>query len=167
MNPKYLKFFLLTALTAAAVWVAFTLYNRFRFPPLPLSQTTLINEKGETVAADGFQTPYVLVSYFQSWCSDCLREAPSIAALKQTSGGRVSVLMISDEPWEKINPFRARAGADLPFFQSATPLKQLGIYSYPTTYLLGPDRKVLLEKQEGYDWNSPEVQALTGNEKSP
>ncbi len=156
-----MKYILFTVLTAAIVWVAFTLYTRFRFPPLPLSQTVLQNKKGETVSQASFQTPYVLVSYFQSWCGDCLREAPSIAELQKASGGQVSVLMISDEPWEKIEPFRARAGADLPFFQSAAPLKQLGIYSYPTTYLLGPDRKVILEKQEGYNWNSPEVHKLT------
>jgi hypothetical protein len=45
-------------------------------------------------------------------------------------------------------------------YQSDKPMGDMNIHVFPTTILLGPDRKPLLVKKEGFDWNGEEVKAL-------
>jgi thiol-disulfide isomerase/thioredoxin len=136
-------------------------WNHLHIPEFPLAKTRLIQADGKELMPNDIRQPYVLVSFFQSWCGDCVREAPSIRALQEKMGPeKLAVLLISDEEWKKINRFAELSGPGLPFYQSGTPLEDLGIRVFPSTWLLGPDRKILLAKLEGYDWNSAEVHAL-------
>lgn len=148
-------------LAGIAVFIALKIRNHFFIPELPIGKTSLISEDGSKLEIEQLDQPYLLISCVQSWCGDCIRETPSIQALQEKAGKeKLAVVMMSDEEWNKIRHFRQLSKTSLPVYRCSNSLKDLGIHVFPTTWLLGPDRKVLLAKLEGYDWNSPEVHAL-------
>lgn len=101
----------------------------------------------------------VIVSYFQTWCSDCVKEQPDLQKLQDHFGkDKLAVMMVSDEPVEKIAAFKTMFGSQLGFYKSASGLKQdLGIKAFPTTFLLDKKGKVNLKKVEGIHWYTPEI----------
>jgi thiol-disulfide isomerase/thioredoxin len=155
------RFFLYGLVSATVLILALKIRNHFFIPELPIGKTSLISEDGSKLEIEQLEQPYLLISCVQSWCGDCIRETPSIQALQEKAGKeKLAVVMMSDEDWKKIRRFSELSHSSLPVWQSGTSLADLGVRVFPTTWLLGPDRKVLLAKLEGYDWNSPEVHAL-------
>jgi thiol-disulfide isomerase/thioredoxin len=148
-------------LVGIIVFLALKIRNHFFIPDLPIGKTSLISENGEKLDIEQMEEPYLLISCVQSWCGDCIRETPSIQALQEKIGKeKLAVVMISDEEWGKIRRFSELSHSNLPIRQSEKSLADLGVRVFPTTWLLGPDRKVLLAKLEGFDWNSAEVHRL-------
>jgi len=149
------------ALVAFLSFVGWKAWRRFTTPELPLWTTRLVDAKGQELKLSEAKEKYLLVSYFQSWCGDCIRELPSMVNLqKEVGGDKIKLVFISDEDWTKIGNFQTHAKISIPCYQSDKSMDAQGIYVYPSTFLLGPDRKVLLLKRERFDWNSAEVKAF-------
>jgi thiol-disulfide isomerase/thioredoxin len=148
-------------LAGIIVFLALKIRNHFFIPELPIGKTSLISENGEKLDIEQMEEPYLLISCVQSWCGDCIRETPSIQALQEKTGKeKLAVVMMSDEEWGKIRRFSELSKTSLTVWQSEKSLADLGVRVFPTTWLLGPDRKILLAKLEGFDWNSAEVHRL-------
>lgn len=144
-----------------AGFLALKIRNHFFIPELPIGKTSLMSEDGRKLEIEQLEQPYLLISCVQSWCGDCIRETPSIQALQEKAGKeKLAVVMMSDEEWGKIRRFSELSHSNLPVWQSEKSLADLGVRVFPTTWLLGPDRKILLAKLEGFDWNSAEVHRL-------
>lgn len=114
---------------------------------------------GSSLDTSELHDKVILVSYFQTWCSDCVKEQPELLQLKQHfKGSDFEVLMVSDEAESKIEAFREKFPSDLQYFRSGWSLKkQMGIRGYPTTILLDRNRKPVIQKVEGIDWYNDEV----------
>jgi thiol-disulfide isomerase/thioredoxin len=114
---------------------------------------------GKPVPKDLADGKWVLVSYVQSWCSECIREMPSIERLQNQVGTeKLAVFLISDEDTARIHRLMRRT--TLPIFQSSTGFKRKGIFVYPTTLLLDPKGNLRIKKEEGFAWDSQEVLQL-------
>ena len=136
-------------------------HKHTKVPELPFFESKFVDQNGKVFKGKEWNKTYILVSYFQSWCGDCARELPSIQKLQDKVGpDKISVVLISDEPFLKINKFKNQFSSNLPFFQSVTSFNEIGIRVFPTTYLIDPNGRLLLSKLEGYDWASPEVLKL-------
>ncbi len=96
----------------------------------------------------------VVVSCFQTWCGDCAKETPIINQLATNiNNPNFKVIYITDEGNEKLATFRSRLASDkILFTYSGKSLKSLGIYVYPTTFLINKKGEVVKTKLEGYDW---------------
>jgi len=152
---KFLTVVFLLGFAGRYVW------NHNSVPKLPFFEEKLKDEAGKSHAAADWKGKYILVSYFQSWCGDCGRELPSVISLQQNIGkDKLEVVLISDEPFEKINKFKNHFKADFVFYQSEKKLKNIGINVFPTTYLLDPKGNIIASKLEGFDWNSDEIKKL-------
>jgi cytochrome c biogenesis protein CcmG/thiol:disulfide interchange protein DsbE len=148
-------------IAAAGIFLAVKIKNRFVMAELPLAETSFLRADGSRLNTTSLAGKYLIVSCFQSWCGDCIREAPSIAKLQEFAGKeKLEVLMVSDEEWAKINRFAALLKCDLPMYQSGKSFDELGIRIYPSTWLLNPEGKILLAKLEGFNWNSDEVRRM-------
>jgi thiol-disulfide isomerase/thioredoxin len=145
----------------AMLFVGISLYKKFRsIPPLPKSELKLHTRENTTFDLDKIKTNYLLISYFQSWCGDCIKESPSIAALQKKVGSdQLTIIMVTDEDFQKVDQFQSHLDSKFTFLRSEKKLKELGIHVFPTTYLLNKKREIVLEKMEGFDWNSQEVWA--------
>ncbi len=133
----------------------------FRTTEIIPAEIEVTAEDGRILKVSEPDGKYLVVSYVQSWCGDCYRELPSLSDLQSKIGKeRLKVILVSDEDWQKIHLFQERSQSDLPFFRSAKEFSDFGILYFPTTVLLSPERKVLLTREEGYDWNDPAVHQL-------
>lgn len=127
-------------------------------PTLPAYENNVTSEQGQPVKIADFKGKYVLISYFQTWCRDCIHELPSIESLQQAVGKeKLQVMLVSDEGMQKIMHFKDRYNPNFDYYQSDKTLHDINIRVFPTTYLLNKDGQVILSKLEEYEWNSPEV----------
>jgi thiol-disulfide isomerase/thioredoxin len=155
---KYAVYFLLAA---GLIFLANQVRNYYHNPELPLGKTRFFREDGSEWFMEKPSGKYLLISCFQSWCRDCIKEAPSIAALQKSIGkDRLEIVLVSDEDASKVQRFGELIQQEMPLFRSEKSFSELGIRVYPSTWLLRPDRKIILTKTEGYNWDSPEVHAL-------
>lgn len=124
-------------------------------------QLTLLDGK-KTTSIDAMKGKVVIVSCYQTWCGDCARETPWLNELAATiDSSRFTVLYISDEPEEKVNRFRNRfASGRIVFAKSENRLGELGIRSFPSTFLLNKKGEVVKTKLEGYDWGKDTEEIL-------
>ncbi len=146
--------FIITAITAG-IW-----FNKaFKtVPALPAYENNLINEQSKPVKIADFKGQYVLVSYFQTWCGDCIKELPQIDILQTKLGrNKLKVLMVSDEGLEKIIRFKEKFCNTLEYYQSQKPLNEQSIRVFPTTYLLNKEGIVIMSRLNTFDWSSAEV----------
>lgn len=156
MNSKNI-FIVFISIVAIAAGLWFYIGYK-KAPSLPAYENDVKNEQGQTIKIADFKGQYVLVSYFQTWCSDCIKELPTIDNLQARVGkNKLTVLMISDEGWEKIDHFKEKYCNTLDFYQSVKTLREQNIRVFPTTYLLNKEGVVIMSKLEGYDWSSDEA----------
>jgi thiol-disulfide isomerase/thioredoxin len=106
-----------------------------------------------------------IMSYFQTWCSDCAKEQPQLQKLQEHFGkDKLEILMISDEPVGKIDTFRHFFHSGLDFYQSSMKLKskEVGVKKFPTTYLISKQGQVEEVKVEGINWYNDKMIDLVG-----
>jgi len=161
---KILPYLLALTILAVVAWF----YKAYKMvPALPVYDHELIGEQGNKIKISDLQGHYVLISYFQTWCGTCAKELPGIDALQMNIGkDKLSVLIVSDEPQEKILRFKERFCNTLDYYRTDKPLIDLGIRVFPTTYLLNKKGEVILSKLDAFDWNSEEVKkAISDSER--
>jgi peroxiredoxin len=134
-------------------------YKAYKMPPkLDTKISELVGENGSPANISDYRGKYVLVSYFQTWCGECIQELQSMNALQAKVGkNRIQIMLISDEPLEKIKRFKEKYCKTLDYYQSAKTLKDQNIRVFPTTFLLDPNGNVLLSKINSFEWDNTEV----------
>lgn len=142
------------------VFVGYRVAKRYlRIPKMNFQseQLTLL-DKGQATSLDAMKGNVVIVSCYQTWCGDCARETPWLNKLVTTiNSPQFRVLYISDEPDEKVTRFRNRFESDkIIFARSEKRLGELGIRSFPSTFLLNKKGEVIKTRLEGYDWGKDE-----------
>jgi len=99
-----------------------------------------------------------VISFFQTWCGDCVRENPELKKLQEEfDSTKFQVLLVSDESVEKLNLFNERFQSGLKIYQSSVALKDLGVSRFPTTFLIDKKGNTLIHKVEGIHWYTPEI----------
>jgi thiol-disulfide isomerase/thioredoxin len=113
----------------------------------------------ESTSIENLKGKVVIVSCYQTWCGDCARETPVLNNLAtKINSPNFTVLYISDEEEEKVNRFRNRFESDkIVFAKCEKKLGELGIHSFPSTFLLDKKGGVIKTKMEGYDWEKEEA----------
>lgn len=141
-------------------FVGYKLVKRYLLLPNMSFQSeklTILNNQQTTSIAE-LKGNVVIVSCYQTWCSDCARETPWLNELAtHINASNFTILYISDEPEEKVNQFRKRFDSDkILFATSSKRLGDLGIRSFPSTFLLNKKGQVVKTKLEGYNWTKDE-----------
>lgn len=103
---------------------------------------------------DDLKGNVVIVSFFQTWCGSCMEEMYVFEELLTTvKSPGFKILCISDEDTDRINKVKSRfAPGKIIFAHSTEKFAGMGIYVYPTTYLLNKNGEAVLSKLEGYNW---------------
>jgi thiol-disulfide isomerase/thioredoxin len=116
----------------------------------------------EKISLASLQGKATIVAFFQTWCTDCIREMPTLVNLQgQLQNPDLKVIMVTDEDPEKLERFKAKFPKfTLDFYISDERLPSMGINRYPTTYLLDRKGGVKLKTLEGYDWSSEQAVIL-------
>ena len=134
------------------------MYSRYRIAPdIRFSELEIKNTSGEQVHISDYKGKIVFINFWQTWCGPCCHEMNSIEYAKEnTDSTKIVFIAITDEALEKIKSFKEERNYEFNFFQSVKTLKQLGINTYPTTYILDANGKILMTKIGKVDWSSPQ-----------
>ncbi len=136
------------------------LYKKYRVAPAiafaPLQLTDLQGAGFEL--RDNTHKVYV-VNFFATWCGPCIRELPSLAYVAHYySKQNWKFVCVSDESVERLQQLaKVYANENLLFARSTVPLKELQIYTVPTTYILNSQLEILYKTTNGENWMSGEM----------
>jgi cytochrome c biogenesis protein CcmG/thiol:disulfide interchange protein DsbE len=125
--------------------------NRQTASPLLGRQAPAIT--GETIAGEPFDLAehrgeYVLVNFFATWCTPCIREHPELVNFAQRHGtaGDAAVVSVvyADRPKEA-REFFAERGGDWPVVMDPEGAVAVayGVSGVPESYLVAPDGTVV------------------------
>lgn len=159
---KNYKSKIITTLVLALVagWGTRSFIHKNYSPKMGFNAAELITvDDNKKITINDYRGQVVIVSCFQTWCSDCAGETPVLNQLATTlNSSAFKVIYITDEGNDKLKSFRTRLPSDkILFTYSAKSLASLGIHVYPTTFLLNKRGDVVKTKLEGYDWLQEEA----------
>ena len=146
------------ASVATFLIVKFMNKNSTTAPENPFFTSQLVDLDGNNFDPNLLKESVFVVSYFQTWCSDCVKEQPELLKLESHFKDKnFKVLMVSDESIELIAKFKEKFQSQLSFYQLQVPIKSIGISRFPTTYLIDKNGVVQEVKVEGINWYTPEI----------
>ena len=117
----------------------------------------IVLKDGTNFNLDSLENRYVLLHFWGSWCATCRRKNPELVSLyksyleKNTTDPKFMILSIALE--KSLEQYETAVAMDSIFWNTQVVEKELfksdiaklyGIREIPTTYLLGPDKKVLM-----------------------
>jgi thiol-disulfide isomerase/thioredoxin len=97
----------------------------------------------------------LILNLWATWCGPCIKEMPDLEKMENELGDDFVLMLASDEGAAKINKFKEKRGFDLEFVQIDNSLESLGVYSLPTTFLVGANGDLLETLIGARDWNTP------------
>lgn len=136
--------------------------------PRGMLPMTLADPAGKKIVLDDFRGKIVLVHFWATWCAPCLKELPTLKALQNRSEGeKFKILTISldyDKGAPVIAEFMKKHGVEtLPALvvpKGDPAWNDLSGFGLPTSFLIGPDGRVLYKMIGDTDWSSPVTYAF-------
>lgn len=146
-------------LVSITLLIAAFLFKKYRIAPAIEIYSVQI-ESLEQGKFDWNQTmgKPVFIQFFGTYCGECRAELPLLSILKDSiPESEMKYMLISDEAIEVIRSFKNHVKPDFEMFHSVTPLKQVNIFTYPTTYVLNKKGHVVYKATNAQNWSDPKV----------
>jgi len=131
-----------------------------RSDPIPL---TFLKDDNTTASLSEWRGKVVLLNFWATWCSPCIREMPSLQKLNNLlSKESFAVLALSQDMqgWRKIRPFIQKYQLnDLPIYNDPklSGAKRFAVKGLPTTILLDRDGREIGRLLGHAEWDSEEA----------
>ena len=155
---------LLVITVLAAVFFSGFLYWKFRMAPgINFRELRIITESGkETSLAEILPAMQMstIVVFGQSWCHDCHRELPRLQAMRLKHFPQVPVIVLTDEDQTTLQKWVSQTNLPLRYFRTSETFEALGVYSYPTTYILDSNYTSRYAKVGNVAWEQDPVKKL-------
>jgi cytochrome c biogenesis protein CcmG/thiol:disulfide interchange protein DsbE len=140
---------------AIALLLGYYAWRRFSVAPgLDFSRLKVETLEGESAGVDWFRNHKAIVCFGASWCGPCRQELSDLARVK-TQLGDVEVIVVGDEPTEKLRLFRDLGPFPFTFYHLRSSFSSIGIHSIPATYLVAPTGEVRKKVSGRVDWLDP------------
>ena len=115
---------------------------------------------GTAIELTDYHGKVVVLNFWATWCTPCLKEMPDLEELWNDSGGKVVVVAISmGETEEKIRKFLKKHHFSFPIIAD-TDMKIVQLYgvkNLPITYLVDPDGVIIGRAIGPRDWAKLEL----------
>lgn len=127
---------------------------RYRIPPTiePLG-IRVQTENGLVEVTDLHEGP-ILLNFYASWCGPCMREIPDLNNAHQK--GLFTVVGVTDDDPAILAKTIERYGIEYPAYRLESSIKDYGVYTIPTTYLINEKGEVVESMTDPRDWDSEE-----------
>ena len=117
---------------------------------------------GTDVSVDAYRGRPIVLNLWATWCTPCLEELGSIAALRDSLAQRgqrdVVFLLVSPERRQRVADFQRRHRWPLPFAVELDPLPAvLGIRAVPSTWLIDRTGGIAYTHRGAAAWDAPPV----------
>lgn len=128
-------------------------FNKYRVAPkIDIAKLEVVDSTGNRFNIKSLKGKKVIVSFYASWCRDCLRELKEINGIKNEKLSDVTVLALTDESLDKMVSFNQRKQYPFTFLKLSKTFNDLKIYSIPTLYLLNTKGEVVYEHIGYVNW---------------
>lgn len=150
MKANYIYTILIIMAVAA---LGFYFYQKYNMAPsIDISKIEVVDQDTNRFDIASLKGKKVIVSFYASWCPNCLVELKEINAIKAGRLSDVTVLCVTDESIEKIVAFREKTAYPFTFVTLVSNFRDFGIHSIPTTYLLNTKGEVVYDNVGYIDW---------------
>lgn len=150
MKAKQIYIILILAALSA---LGFYFYQKYKVAPsIDISKIEVVDRDTNRFDISSLKGRKVIVSFYASWCPNCLVELKEINAVKDSRLADVTVLCVTDESIEKMVSFQERTGYPFTFVTLVSNFQAYGIHSIPTTYLLNTKGEVVYDNVGYIDW---------------
>ncbi len=132
----------------------------FKGNPLP-PPLDLLNADGERVRVDDYRDRVTVVNFWASWCGPCVEEIPALNRLRERMADKAFELISVDyaEDIETIEAFLKQVQVDFPVLldSDGTVSAEWGALVFPSTFVIGPDGRIVYGVNGAIHWDSDEV----------
>jgi thiol-disulfide isomerase/thioredoxin len=160
MCTRFLRIALACCLLAPAVAFADALQPGTGAPAPALTSKTL---DGGMFALADYRGRVVIVNFWATWCVPCIVEMPSLQRLRERlAPRRVEVVAVNfQENAARIAPFVERLGIAFPVVRDHDGAIRAAwnVTVFPTTFVVGPDRRIAWVATGEVDWDDPRVES--------
>ncbi|CAN5919390.1 hypothetical protein BH11BAC7_BH11BAC7_30650 [soil metagenome] len=127
-------------------------------PSIAFDDLSLKTPEGQVVKLSDYKGKVIFLNFWETWCGPCIQEMPTIdEARGQIDSTRMVFITIAEEDPAKIASFRDKHDFKFKYFISQKSFSDLGINTYPTSYIIDKEGKIVLTKIGGVDWSTPEM----------
>lgn len=129
------------------------LYNKYNVAPkITLANIDVVTEHGTRFDFNSLKGQKVIVSFYASWCGNCLTELATLHHIKTDKLNDITVLAITDEPIEKLIAFKTKKQYPFTFLKLNQSFHAMGIFSIPTIYLLNTQGEIVYKHVGNLKW---------------
>ena len=121
-----------------------------------------VQDTDRSVALHDFKGKVVVLNFWATWCPPCVQEMPSLIALQQRMGDRITVLAVSlDEDRIAYHQFLKDHSVALLTVRDAEQKSNAlyGTFKFPETYIIDRQGTIRRKFIGAQDWNDPEIEA--------
>lgn len=120
-------------------------------PAINLASLALQDLSGKDINTQQFLNNPTVVNFWGTWCGPCLQELPGFENAGKKFAGKVNIVMVSDEPADKIAAFKTTNNYQLLYAHSQKSFDSLGIAAVPVTCFFDATGKLLMSKEQALD----------------
>lgn len=148
---------MMASLAEGTVMDRFVIWDKNPVPP-PLNITTL---SGEAVSLSDYSGQVVVLNFWATWCAPCLKEIPSLIALKKQLPEKQFVVLFANygESIERVENAWTKIGEGAitlvdPETKDTKAWIDIGL---PTTVILNQEHQIIYKIVGDLDWSETEV----------
>ncbi len=113
---------------------------------------------GNPVALNDFKGKRVLLNFWATWCTPCLKEMPSMERAQELLKNENYVfLFATTDNLKKINQFIDNKKYPFQFLQFKSTLDKLNIYALPATFIYDTKGNQVKRIDGATEWDSEEI----------
>lgn len=151
MNKKTIYIGLVIFLIAIVILF---LFNKYRIAPeIEVSKLNIIDQNSERFDIQSLKGKKVILSFYASWCPNCIEELHILNKIKGQKLKDVEILAVTDENIEKLISFKTKKQYPFTFLKLTTSFSSIGIASIPTTYLINKKGEIVYNKVGYIHWD--------------
>jgi thiol-disulfide isomerase/thioredoxin len=146
---KNLIFFVLFSIVFLIVY----LYKRYqKAPKISFYNEQFFDSNQNLINLNNFKGKPFIVTFYASWCGDCIKELKELNSIKDSELASIPVLFITDESFEKLTSFEQKKKYPFIFCKTKKSFNELSIHAIPVTYLLNSNGEVVYEHIGILNW---------------
>lgn len=127
-------------------------------PSIAFDDLQLKTPEGQVVKLSEYKGKVIFLNFWETWCGPCVQEMPTIdEARGQIDSTKMVFITIGEEDPAKIAAFRDKHDYKFRYLISEKSFADLGINTYPTSYIIDKEGKIVMTKIGGVDWATPEM----------
>jgi peroxiredoxin len=129
-------------------------YNKYNVAPtIDIAKLDVVDQDTNKFDISSLKGKKVIVSFYASWCPNCIEELKVLNSIKNQKLSDVEVLAITDESIEKLVAFKTKTQYPFTFLTITAQFPEIGINSIPVTYLLNTKGEIVYNNVGYVEWN--------------